>query len=98
MGIHVRGTCLISKNCEYFISSKYTRDTVLTLPFTQEKKPIKTVNLEDVLDVVADEALGKQNCLKMVTRDRTYFMFASSAQEAEEWIRIIKWKLVRGDE
>ena len=50
-----------------------------------------------MLDVVADDALGKQNCLKMVTRDRTYFMFASSGQEAEEWIRIIKWKLVCDD-
>lgn len=62
---------------------------------SQEKKPIKTINLEDVLDVVADDSLGKQNCLKIVTRERTFFMFASSAQEAEEWIRIIKWKLVR---
>ena len=62
---------------------------------TQESHPIRTIDLRDVLDVSADDSQGQQNCIKVITSYRTFFMYASSAQEAEEWIKILRWKLVR---
>ena len=31
--------------------------------------------------------------LRLVTPYRTFFLYASSAQEAEDWIKILRWKL-----
>ena len=31
---------------------------------------------------------------RIITSYRTFFMYASSAQEAEDWIKILRWKLV----
>jgi len=59
----------------------------------EEKAPLRKINLCDVIDVLADDSQGKQNCLKLITPYRTFFMYASSAQEAEDWIKILRWKL-----
>ncbi len=37
VGINVRGRCLISKNHEHFIPSKYTHYTVLVKPLLSQK-------------------------------------------------------------
>lgn len=33
--------------------------------------------------------------LRLITCYRTFFMFASSESEADEWVEILNWKLVR---
>ena len=33
--------------------------------------------------------------LRLITSYRTFFMFASSEAEADEWVQILDWKLVR---
>lgn len=60
-----------------------------------DKTALKTINLGDVMDVIADDIQGKQNCFRIITSYRTFFLYAGSAQEAEEWIKILRWKLVR---
>ena len=30
---------------------------------------------------------------RIITPYRTFFLFAGSAQEAEDWIKILRWKL-----
>ena len=32
---------------------------------------------------------------RIITAYRTFFLYAGSAQEAEDWIKILRWKLVR---
>lgn len=59
----------------------------------EERVAIKTIDLKDVMDVLADDSQGKQNCFKIITPYRTFFLFAGSAQEAEDWIKILRWKL-----
>jgi len=58
-----------------------------------KKKPIRTLNLEDCQACGADDTIGRKNCLRMEFPDRTWFMYATTAQEQEEWVSIIKWKL-----
>lgn len=58
-----------------------------------DKEPIKTIDLEECQEVARDESLGKGNCFRIVMPYRTFFCYANSTQEAEEWIKILQWKL-----
>lgn len=59
----------------------------------EEKTSIKTIDFKDVIDVIPDETQGKQNCFRIITPYRTFFMYAGSAQEADNWVKILRWKL-----
>eukprot|EP00731_Ephydatia_muelleri_P004118 Em0002g294a len=59
----------------------------------EEKMPLKVIDVSDIKDVIVDNTQGKENCFKLLTSNRTYFMVASSSKEAEEWIEILQWKL-----
>lgn len=59
----------------------------------EEKSPIKVINFSDVSGVMADDSQNKQNCFRIITSYRTFFLYASSAQEAEDWIKILRWRL-----
>lgn len=59
----------------------------------EERNAIKVINFNDVSDVVADDSQGKQNCFRIITSYRTFFLYASSAQEAEDWIKTLRWRL-----
>ncbi|CAH3143527.1 unnamed protein product [Pocillopora meandrina] len=58
-----------------------------------DKEPIKTIDLEECQEVARDDSLGKGNCFRIVMPYRTFFCYANSTQEAEEWIKILQWKL-----
>ncbi|PFX14637.1 dual adapter for phosphotyrosine and 3-phosphotyrosine and 3-phosphoinositide-like isoform X2 [Stylophora pistillata] len=58
-----------------------------------DREPIKTIDLEDCQEVARDDSLGKGNCFRIVMPYRTFFCYANSTQEAEEWIKILQWKL-----
>ena len=59
----------------------------------EEKMPLKVIDVSDIKDVIVDNTQGKENCFKLLTSSRTYFIVASSSKEAEEWIEILQWKL-----
>eukprot|EP00794_Sanderia_malayensis_P017440 gene17440-19184_t len=56
-------------------------------------KPIRTLNLENALDIREDDTMDKLNCFALVFPWRTFYFYAGSSREAGEWIRILKWKL-----
>ncbi|KAJ7382278.1 Dual adapter for phosphotyrosine and 3-phosphotyrosine and 3-phosphoinositide [Desmophyllum pertusum] len=58
-----------------------------------DKEPIKTIDLENCQEVARDDSNGKGNCFRVVMPYRTFFCYANSTQEAEEWIKILQWKL-----
>ena len=59
----------------------------------EDKTPIRTINLKDVSAITADSSQSKENCFRLVTSTRTFFLIACSGQEAEDWIKILRWKL-----
>ncbi|XP_003382501.1 PREDICTED: dual adapter for phosphotyrosine and 3-phosphotyrosine and 3-phosphoinositide-like [Amphimedon queenslandica] len=59
----------------------------------EDKTPIRVINLKDVSMVMADNSQYKNYCFKVVSSWRTFFLYATSAQEAEDWIKILRWKL-----
>jgi dual adaptor for phosphotyrosine/3-phosphotyrosine/3-phosphoinositide len=63
---------------------------------TRDKKkcnPIRVIDLKSVSEVCADNSQSKENCFKIITSYRTFFLIAISAQDAEDWIKILRWKL-----
>lgn len=56
-------------------------------------KPIRTLNLEDCQHCSADDTTSKSFCFRLEYPDRTWFMYAATKQEQEEWLNIIKWKM-----
>jgi len=61
-----------------------------------EVEPLRIINLEDATSVERDETAGKPFCFRLITSYRTFFMFASSEAEADEWVQILDWKLAGG--
>ncbi|XP_028513322.1 dual adapter for phosphotyrosine and 3-phosphotyrosine and 3-phosphoinositide [Exaiptasia diaphana] len=59
-----------------------------------DKEPIRVLDLENCHEVAKEDSVGKANCFRIVMPSRTFYCFANSSQEAEEWITMLKWKLV----
>lgn len=58
-----------------------------------DKEPLRVINLDEVTSIDRDDSTGKNNCFRLVTSYRTFFMYATSEVEANEWVQIIDWKL-----
>ena len=50
--------------CTHGYIHLHTHSYTHTHTHSQEKAPIRTINLKEVVDIMADDSQGKQNCLK----------------------------------
>ncbi|XP_073494617.1 dual adapter for phosphotyrosine and 3-phosphotyrosine and 3-phosphoinositide isoform X2 [Phyllobates terribilis] len=80
-------------------SSWKTRWFILTrneLKYYKEQlsqEPIKTLDLNECSAVQFDYSQAKVNCFCLVFPLRTYYLCAKTGAEADEWIKIIRWKM-----
>eukprot|EP00794_Sanderia_malayensis_P012324 gene12324-13597_t len=59
-----------------------------------DRDPIRILDLTKCHGVEEDDESGKTNCFKIIMPNRTFHIYASSSSEREEWMSILKWKLV----
>ncbi|KAJ7991042.1 hypothetical protein DPEC_G00293140 [Dallia pectoralis] len=56
-------------------------------------EPIRTLDLTACSAIQFDYSQDKVNCFCLVFPERTFYLCAKTGVEADEWIRIIRWKL-----
>lgn len=56
-------------------------------------EPIRTLDLSECRAVQFDYSHEKVNCFCLVFPVRTYYLCAKTGAEADEWIKIIRWKM-----
>uniref|UniRef100_A0A8C7XP73 Dual adapter for phosphotyrosine and 3-phosphotyrosine and 3-phosphoinositide n=1 Tax=Oryzias sinensis TaxID=183150 RepID=A0A8C7XP73_9TELE len=61
----------------------------------ESKEPIRTLDLRSCSAVQFDYSQDRVNCICLVFPERTFYFCAKTAVEADEWIKILRWKLVR---
>ncbi|XP_078344483.1 dual adapter for phosphotyrosine and 3-phosphotyrosine and 3-phosphoinositide-like [Oculina patagonica] len=59
-----------------------------------DKKPIKVLDLRLAEEASKNNTCGKPNAFSLVFPDRTFLLYADTEQEMQEWINLLKWKLV----
>ncbi|CAI5697264.1 dual adapter for phosphotyrosine and 3-phosphotyrosine and 3-phosphoinositide isoform X2 [Oreochromis niloticus] len=57
------------------------------------EEPIRTLDLRSCSAVQFDYSQDKVNCFCLVFPDRTFYLCAKTGVEADEWIKILRWKL-----
>ncbi|KAK7905046.1 hypothetical protein WMY93_017653 [Mugilogobius chulae] len=57
------------------------------------EEPIRTLDLRECSAVQFDYSQDKVNCFCMVFPERTFYMCAKTGVEADEWLKILQWKL-----
>uniref|UniRef100_A0A8C3S900 Dual adapter for phosphotyrosine and 3-phosphotyrosine and 3-phosphoinositide n=1 Tax=Chelydra serpentina TaxID=8475 RepID=A0A8C3S900_CHESE len=67
---------------------KYFKDQMST-------EPIRALDLTECSAVQFDYSQERVNCFCLVFPLRTYYLCAKTGIEADEWIKILRWKLVR---
>ncbi|XP_029453095.1 dual adapter for phosphotyrosine and 3-phosphotyrosine and 3-phosphoinositide isoform X2 [Rhinatrema bivittatum] len=67
---------------------KYFKDQL-----TQE--PIRTLDLRECSAVQFDYSQERVNCFCLVFPLRTYYLCAKTGAEADEWIKILRWKMLK---
>lgn len=74
----------------WFVTNRYTLQY-----YNQrgDKKPLKVLDLHLAEEAVKNETCGKPNAFSLVFPDRTFFLYADSKQEMQEWIDLLSWKL-----
>ncbi|XP_029316635.1 dual adapter for phosphotyrosine and 3-phosphotyrosine and 3-phosphoinositide isoform X1 [Cottoperca gobio] len=66
------------------------------LKYFKEKaceEPIRTLDLRACSAVQFDYSQDRVNCFCLVFPDRTFYLCAKTGVEADEWIKILRWKL-----
>jgi dual adaptor for phosphotyrosine/3-phosphotyrosine/3-phosphoinositide len=58
-----------------------------------DKTPLRVIHLEDAKGVERDDSMGKPHCLRLIMPYRTFFMIASSDEEADDWVQVLSWRL-----
>ncbi|XP_058962690.1 dual adapter for phosphotyrosine and 3-phosphotyrosine and 3-phosphoinositide-like [Pocillopora verrucosa] len=58
-----------------------------------DKKPLRVLDLRLAEEVFKNDTCGKPNAFSLVFPDRTFFLYADSVREMQEWIELLKWKL-----
>ncbi|XP_069486820.1 dual adapter for phosphotyrosine and 3-phosphotyrosine and 3-phosphoinositide [Ambystoma mexicanum] len=58
-------------------------------------EPIRTLDLAECSAVQFDYSQEKVNCFCLVFPLRTYYMCAKTGAEADEWIKILRWKMAQ---
>uniref|UniRef100_A0A8C4SG53 Dual adapter for phosphotyrosine and 3-phosphotyrosine and 3-phosphoinositide n=1 Tax=Erpetoichthys calabaricus TaxID=27687 RepID=A0A8C4SG53_ERPCA len=66
---------------------KYYKDKMFT-------EPIRTLDLTECTAVQFDYSQDKTNCFCLVFPERTFYLCAKTSVETDEWIKILRWKLV----
>uniref|UniRef100_W5N169 Dual adaptor of phosphotyrosine and 3-phosphoinositides n=1 Tax=Lepisosteus oculatus TaxID=7918 RepID=W5N169_LEPOC len=56
-------------------------------------EPIRTLDLKECSAVQFDYSQEKVNCFCLVFPERTFYLCAKTGVEADEWIKILRWKL-----
>ncbi|XP_075057331.1 dual adapter for phosphotyrosine and 3-phosphotyrosine and 3-phosphoinositide [Mixophyes fleayi] len=56
-------------------------------------EPIKTLDLTECSAVQFDYSQERVNCFCLVFPLRTYYLCAKTGAEADEWIKILRWKM-----
>uniref|UniRef100_A0A1A8FQU3 Dual adapter for phosphotyrosine and 3-phosphotyrosine and 3-phosphoinositide n=2 Tax=Nothobranchius korthausae TaxID=1143690 RepID=A0A1A8FQU3_9TELE len=56
-------------------------------------EPIRTLDLRSCSAVQFDYSQDRVNCFCLVFPERTFYLCAKTAVEADEWIKILQWKL-----
>ncbi|KAM9777945.1 dual adapter for phosphotyrosine and 3-phosphotyrosine and 3-phosphoinositide [Neosynchiropus ocellatus] len=56
-------------------------------------EPIRTLDLRECSAVQFDYSQNRVNCFCLVFPERTFFLCTKTAVEADEWIKILRWKL-----
>ncbi|TRY82206.1 hypothetical protein DNTS_003392 [Danionella cerebrum] len=56
-------------------------------------KPIRTLDLTGCSAVQFDYSQERVNCFCLVFPERTFYLCAKTGAEADEWIKILRWKL-----
>ncbi|XP_078532212.1 dual adapter for phosphotyrosine and 3-phosphotyrosine and 3-phosphoinositide [Lissotriton helveticus] len=58
-------------------------------------EPIRTLDLTECSAVQFDYSQDRVNCFCLVFPLRTYYMCAKTGAEADEWIKILRWKMAQ---
>ena len=64
-------------------------------PDRSSDKPIRTLNIEDCIEIGSCEIPSKSHCFYLTFPDRTWYFSAKTNEDMEEWTSIINWKLKR---
>ena len=56
-------------------------------------RPIRTFDLRTAIEVCECAMDGKENCFKIVFPSRTFYMCSESAHDADQWMKILLWKV-----
>ncbi|KAM9707443.1 dual adapter for phosphotyrosine and 3-phosphotyrosine and 3-phosphoinositide isoform 2-T2 [Menidia menidia] len=59
------------------------------------EEPIRTLDLSTCSAVQFDYSQDRVNCFCLVFPERTFYLCAQTGGEADEWIRILRWKLTQ---
>ncbi|XP_007905591.1 dual adapter for phosphotyrosine and 3-phosphotyrosine and 3-phosphoinositide isoform X2 [Callorhinchus milii] len=59
----------------------------------QDRDPLGIINLSQCTDIQFDYSQGKVNSFCLVFPEQTHYLGGKSAQETDEWIKLIRWKL-----
>ncbi|CAH1793637.1 unnamed protein product [Owenia fusiformis] len=55
-----------------------------------DKEPVKTLDLHECENCMMDYTIEKPNCFTLMFSWRKFFIYASTAEDAEEWVAAIK--------
>jgi dual adaptor for phosphotyrosine/3-phosphotyrosine/3-phosphoinositide len=58
-----------------------------------DASPIRTLDLQEAIEAEMDWTYDKPNLFRLVFPWRTFFMTASSSEEAKSWVDLLKWKI-----
>lgn len=58
-----------------------------------DKKPIRVLDLQQAEEALRNNTCGKPNAFSLVFPFRTFFLYADSEAEMQEWIDLLTWKL-----
>lgn len=58
-----------------------------------DKSPIRTIDLNEARQCEIDNSKGREYCFRLVLPWRTFYMCASSRDEAQDWIKALQWRL-----
>ncbi|EDO43858.1 predicted protein [Nematostella vectensis] len=59
-----------------------------------DTKPLKELDLRLAFEVEADNNCEKPNAFRVCFPERTYYIYADSKKDMEDWVSLLKWKLV----
>lgn len=60
----------------------------------QSERPIAVLNLTNAKEVRYDDSKRKDFCFRLVFPHRTYFLYANSSEDCEQWVELLRSKVV----